>query len=448
MQRSRIAGSTQPRTIRVTAGRLALILTFVLGMLAVGGAPASATFSPWESRGGTLVGEPASVSWAPGRIDVFARGTDNHLWHQAYENGWTGWENLGGSLSSAPGVASWAPGRLDVFARGTAGDLVHRYYDNGWSAWESLSAPGTITSSPTATSWGPGRIDVFARGTAGDLLHHYYFADPTGWRGWESLGGTLVGAPAAAGWAPGRIDVVVRGTDNALYQRTYAVTGWYPWARVGGFLVGPPAIVAHAPGTLDVFVIGSDNAVWRQTYFGGWWGWQRLGGFATTGPAVASWQVGRFDVFVRGTNGALWHTYERQPVGNGPAPPLGSGSGRRIVYCNSCQRAWHVTTDGDWYTFPVSGKVGVPAPGVYHVIRRLNPGGSGSLILPYFVGFAYGSTTDIGFHGIPLRPDGSPIESDSELGQFRSHGCVRESQSDAVKTWNFGSVGTPVIVTP
>jgi hypothetical protein len=119
-----------------------------------------------------------------------------------------------------------------------------------------------------------------------------------------------------------------------------------------------------------------------------------------------------------------------------------------MIYCNSCQRAWHVDDDGNWYTFLVSGKVGVPAPGFYHVIRRLNPGGSGSLILPYFVGFAYGTTTDIGFHGIPLRPDGSPIESDAELGQFRSHGCVRESQSDAIRTWNFGTVGTPVIVTP
>jgi len=148
------------------------------------------------------------------------------------------------------------------------------------------------------------------------------------------------------------------------------------------------------------------------------------------------------------------------PATRGPAPSTGtagrtdatlpprSGTGRRIVYCNSCQRAWHVTEDGDWYTFQVSGKVGVPSPGVYHVIRKLSPGGSGDLILPYFVGFAYGSSTDIGFHGIPLRPDGSPIQSDAELGQFRSHGCVRESQADAVRTWNFGSVGTPVIVTP
>jgi hypothetical protein len=430
------------------AVRLTLILTLVLGALTVSVPPAGATFTPWEPLAGTLVGEPASVSWGSGRVDVFARGTDDHLWHKYYANGWSGWENLGGALSSAPGVASWAPGRLDVFARGTAGDLVHRYFENGWSAWESLSAPGSITSSPAATSWSPGRLDVFARGTAGNLVHRFYAAQAGGWGGWESLGGGLVGAPASAGWAPDHIDVVVRGNDNAMYHKAYAPYAWGEWSRIGGVLSAAPAIVAHWPGVLDVFVTGSDGAIYHQLYFGGWWGWQYLGGITTSGPAVASWRVGRLDVFVRGTNGALWHTWEQQPIGNGPAPPWNSGSGRRIVYCNSCQRAWHVNADGDWYTFAVSGKVGVPAPGVYHVIRRLNPGGSGSLILPYFVGFAYGSTTDIGFHGIPLRPDGSPIESDAELGQFRSHGCVRESQADAVRTWNFGSVGTPVIVTP
>jgi hypothetical protein len=432
---------------RSVATRLTLIVALVLGALTASVTPASADFKPWETLGGQLVGEPASVSWAPGRIDVFVRGTDDHLWHRYYQGGWSAWENLGGVLTSAPAVSSWGPGRLDVVARGTAGDLQHRYYQGGWSAWEALSAPSFITSTPAAASWSYGRLDLFARGAGGDLVHRYYDAGPNAWSAWESLGGGLVGGPAATGWGPGRIDVAVRGNDSALYHRSYTLFGWGPWTRVGGTLVGPPAIIAHS-GVLDVFVTGTDHAIYRQTNFGGWLGWRRLGGQSAFGPSVASWQEGRLDVFVRGTDAGLWHTYERLPQGNGPAPPFGSGSGRRIVYCNSCQRAWHVTEDGDWYTFPVSGKVGVPSPGVYHVIRKLNPGGSGTLILPYFVGFAYGSTTDIGFHGIPLRPDGSPIESDAELGQFRSHGCVRESQSDAIRTWNFAPVGTTVVVTP
>ena len=223
-------------------------------------------------------------------------------------------------------------------------------------------------------------------------------------RGWDNLGGTLVGAPAATAFTPNRIDVVLRGTTNALHHRAYSLFGWGPWVMVGGRLTEPPAIVSYSPGVLEVLAVGVDDAVYRQTNFGGWLGWQRLGGVATSGPAVASWQSGRIDVFVRGTDSALWHTWDAQPQGNGPAPPWNSGFGRRIVYCNSCQRAWHVSDNGDWYTFPVSGKIGVPAPDSSSVVRRVNPGGSGDLILPYFVGFAFGSTSDIGFHGIPLRP--------------------------------------------
>lgn len=447
MRRVRDSGSMDYRRYRPMAVRLTLVLSLILATLTISTLPAQADFMPWDRLGSSLVGEPATVSWGPGRIDVFTRGTDNHVHHQYYENGWSAQENLGGIITSAPAVTSWAPGRLDLFARGSAGDLVHRYYDNGWSNWESLSAPATLASAPTATAWAPGRVDVFARGNAGELVHRFYAVQANGWSSWENLGGGLIGAPAAAAWAPEHIDVVVRGADSAMYHRVYAPSAWGAWARVGGVLNGPPSIVSHWPGVLDVVVTGNDNAIYHQAFLGGWWGWQRIGGSATSGPSIASWQSGRTDIFVRGTDSALWHTWEKQPTGNGPAPPWGSGSGRRIVYCNSCQRAWHVDENGDWYTFPVSGKVGVPAPGAYQVVRRLSPGGSGSLILPYFVGFAYGSTSDIGFHGIPLRPDGSPIQSDDELGQFRSHGCVRERQSDAVLTWNFGTLGTPVIVT-
>ena len=40
---------------------------------------------------------------ADGRLEVFARGTDNALWHiwqTAPNNGWSGWASLGGVLFS------------------------------------------------------------------------------------------------------------------------------------------------------------------------------------------------------------------------------------------------------------------------------------------------------------------------------------------------------------
>lgn len=426
------------------AGALVAAALLSATLVAVSASPAPAAFTGWERLGGTLTGEPAVASWGPGRIDVFARGTDAQLWHRWFGGTWSRWEPLGGTLTSAPTVASWGPGRLDVFARGSANQLIHRYYENRWSAWETLG--GTLDSAPSASSWGAGRLDVFARASSGALAH-IPFALPWGaWGRWETLGGVLNGAPGAVSWYANRIDVFVRGTNDHLYQRTFA-GAWAYWADLGGTITAPPAAAGVFGGRLEVFVRGADLALYRNSLYTGWSGFARMDGVLTSGPAVAAWAPGRTDVFARGTDDALYHRWE-EATGNWPPPPLGSGAGRRIVYCNSCQRAWHVNDDGSWYTFLVSGRRGVPNPAVYQVFRRVNPGGSGSLRLPFFVGFAHGSTTDIGFHGIPLRSDGSPIQSDAELGQYRSHGCVRQSQADAVRTWDFAPIGTTVVVIP
>ena len=287
-------GRRGPRSMRSAtpvAARLALILALVVATLSVAATPATASFDSWESLGANPVGESASVSWGLDRIDVFARGTDNHLWHRWYQDSWGPWEDLGGSISSPPAVASWAPGRLDVVAarhgRRARAPLVRQRLER---MGDPRARRGYLTSAPTAATWGPGRLDVFARGTAGDLVHRFY--EFGAWSGWDSLGGGLVGAPAAAGSAPTRLDVVVRGTDDALYHRGFAPPGWGTWSRVGGTLNGPPAVTAHAGGILDVVVTGSDNALYHQTRFGNWLGWQRIGGVATSGPSVTSWAAG------------------------------------------------------------------------------------------------------------------------------------------------------------
>ena len=41
-----------------------------------------AAWSGWESLGGVIDNTPAAVSWSLGRIDVFARGMDNAMWHK------------------------------------------------------------------------------------------------------------------------------------------------------------------------------------------------------------------------------------------------------------------------------------------------------------------------------------------------------------------------------
>jgi lipoprotein-anchoring transpeptidase ErfK/SrfK len=72
---------------------------------------------------------------------------------------------------------------------------------------------------------------------------------------------------------------------------------------------------------------------------------------------------------------------------------------------------------------------------------------NGDLRLPYMTRFTVArSGLAIGFHGIPLRRNGSPIQNDSELGEFRSAGCVRMNQNDIRTLWNWAPIGTPVVV--
>ena len=172
--------------------------------------------SGWESLGGLLTSGPDVCSWAQGRLDVFARGEDNALWHIWFDGGWSGWESLGGLLTSDPTAVSWSNGRIDVFARGEDNALWHIWFDGGWSGWESLG--GLLTSGPDVCSWAQGRLDVFARGEDNALWHIWFDG---GWSGWESLGGLLTSDPTAVSWSNGRIDVFARGGDNALWHKWF-----------------------------------------------------------------------------------------------------------------------------------------------------------------------------------------------------------------------------------
>ena len=52
----------------------------------------------------------------------------------------------------------------------------------------------------------------------------------------------------------------------------------------------------------------------------------------------------------------------------------------------------------------------------------------------------------IGFHSIPVRPNGTPLQTEEELGQFRSIGCVRQRNDKAEQLYEWAPIGTPVIV--
>jgi murein DD-endopeptidase MepM/ murein hydrolase activator NlpD len=260
-----------------------------------------------ETLGGQLTSGPGVASWGPGRLDVFARGSNNSLIHKWYSNGWWNWESLGGIITSDPAAVSWGVGRIDVFARGGDNALWHRAYaSSGWAAWESLG--GILTSAPAVASWGTGRLDVFMTGTDSALWHRGY--DGTNWQSWESLGGGLAAHPAAVSWSNGRIDIVARGLDNAMWHRWYDAGGWFNWESVGGQFATAPSVASWGPGRLDIFAISAGGALMHAGYDAtGWRSWRSLGGRIASDPTAVSWAPGRIDVFATAPDASLWHTW-------------------------------------------------------------------------------------------------------------------------------------------
>jgi len=135
-----------------------------------------------------------------GRIDLFAVGSDNHIWHRSSDittgaPTFTPWSaDIYGNPTigalSPLAVTSWAPGRLDVFWFTPNRAFGHAWGD-GYTLGGVEAGSSTVpyllplisfdgVSDLTAVSDAPGRVHVFA--AAGpNLEHHWYAADGGGW---------------------------------------------------------------------------------------------------------------------------------------------------------------------------------------------------------------------------------------------------------------------------
>jgi C1A family cysteine protease len=320
-------------------------------------------WSGWASEGGVLTSDLAIGNNADGRLEVFARGTDNALWHKwqvAPNSSWSGWASLAGVLTSKAATGRNADGRLEVFVRGTDNALWHKWQvapNSGWSGWASEG--GVLTSNIAIGSNANGRLEVFVRGTDNALWHKWQVAPNSGWSGWASLGGVLTSDICVGRNADGRLEAFVRGTDNALWHKWQVAPNgaWSGWASEGGGLTSNIAIGRNGDGRLELFVRGTDNALWHKWQVapnGTWSGWASLGGVLTSDIAIGRSPTGRLEAFVRGTDNALWHKWQVAPnsgwsgweslggVLTSPAAVASNADGRLEAFVRGTDGAvWH-----------------------------------------------------------------------------------------------------------
>lgn len=238
---------------------------------------------PEEDLGGNLPSNPAACCGWSGRIDVFYIGQSGHMLHRWWNGEWSEEEDYGGDWirTSCPGVASPLrgaagapppvppPDRIDVFARGTNFHLWHMRYEQGWpEAWRDLGG-GELLGDPTAVSWGGHRVDVFYPSSQNSYLGHRWSDDGDAWSAEEILYRGEGGAPGApASWGANRIDLfcpLASGSTLALGHR------WWDGARWNEEYLGDRDVLSCAAaswgsGRLDAFYVTGDGQLKHRWY--------------------------------------------------------------------------------------------------------------------------------------------------------------------------------------
>jgi hypothetical protein len=136
-----------------------------------------------------------------------------------------------------------------------------------------------------------------------------------------------------------------------------------------------------------------------------------------------------------------------------PPPPYPDvGEGMRIIYANDEQRVWLVDEREQLVdTYLVSGRDNVPRPGTYEIFSKSVDAWAGhdGITMRWMARFTRASSgLAIGFHSIPRYSNGQPMQTEDELGYYRSGGCVRQPDVKAQALYDWAPLGTTVIVLP
>jgi hypothetical protein len=139
-----------------------------------------------------------------------------------------------------------------------------------------------------------------------------------------------------------------------------------------------------------------------------------------------------------------------------PPPPYPDvGSGKRIIYSNSQQHVWLIDENENLVDhYPVSGRVGIPHYNTYRVYSKSVHAWApyGGITMEHMVRFVrpgtWGNTWAYGFHSIPRYRDGTPMQTEAQLGTHRSGGCVRQADAKAKALYDWAPIGTVVHAIP
>ncbi|MET7302015.1 protein kinase [Embleya sp. NPDC005575] len=268
-----------------------------------------AAFAPLPAAPVLLQGGPAVTRTDAEHSYVVQRDGEGALWYLGSDGSrWGEWRRLPTfRTADDPAVVSAAPGRVDVFAVGSADKLLYRatLADGRFGEWTRTDAKTKLSGAPAAVATGD-RIDIVARtGTdglaAGSLTG-------SGWSGFTTVpsAGRIEAAPALTAGAPGALDAfVVRAGDHAVLHIPFVDGGWREPERVGLTASARPA-AAYSQGR-GLVVLARDGNGRLLGAVPGEGGWRPVDPNTATAdaPAAVAAGVDRVDVYIRTDNGRL-----------------------------------------------------------------------------------------------------------------------------------------------
>ncbi|WP_410169999.1 PLL family lectin [Actinacidiphila bryophytorum] len=225
--------------------------------------PQWSAFQGVPAAGVPLVGGPRALV-AGGATYVFARGEDKNIWYVVRDgSGYGPWHKLSGiNVADDPAAVSARPGRIDLFALGTDGLLYRRTMTGAhWNSWSQVDERTHFDAAPAAASSEPGRIDLVGR-VGGDLVTASLVGSR--WNAWAVVptAGRITAAPALVSRARGTLDAfVVRKADGAVLQLPYSGGAWRPSTVVQGLDATARPDAVAAGGRLYAFAPGAQAAV-------------------------------------------------------------------------------------------------------------------------------------------------------------------------------------------
>lgn len=226
-------------------------------------------FSSWDTMGTkSFLSPPSAVALEKNKIEVFALGTDSHMYWYSWSGGsWSddnNWKDLGGhDFQSQPCTVGLGTKHWFVFALDGSNQVAYMEGNGGTpSSWKTLSSTSSLTPSfvspPVALALRENKqtqenqqMEVFVLGKNGQVYRRSW-QQPTGWSpAWEDLGGPLVCPPCAVvrDDQKGAFELFGLKADRHIYQKSWDGQQWLTdWnGPLSGVMDSSPSGVSLGP---------------------------------------------------------------------------------------------------------------------------------------------------------------------------------------------------------